>query len=354
MGTGGGGLPEDGIQWLTSTRDDGFSISWVDSTDVPDDVYTVCPFLMGSIAPVTEKVIQRMERYGLKKEVYKSIQEEAVKLLERYTGLEARAIVPIELGGGNTAGAIAAAARLKKLAVDGDYTGRAIPEIPQTTPYLAGLPMWPISSVDKYGNHTIIDKSVGYEMAERIGKYISAASFGLTGQAGFLIKGDEMKKVLIKGTMTQCLEIGKRIREANEKGEDPVFDIIKYLEGWLLIEGTVISKQPEPREDYYCGVNTIRGEGEFSGREMKIWFENENHISWIDGNIFVTSPDMMMVVDRKTGEPMTNTVVEAGLDVAVIGLKAIERFRSAKGLAILGPRHFNYDIDYRPIEAVVS
>ena len=122
----------------------------------------------------------------------------------------------------------------------------------------------------------------------------------------------------------------------------------------MLFEEIVTSKVPEPREDYYCEINTIQGEENFSGKEMKIWFENENHISWIDGNAFVTSPDMIIVVDRKTGEPMTNTVVEAGRNIAVIGLKAVEQFRSSKGLDILGPRHFDYDIEYRQIEDIVS
>jgi len=354
MGTGGGGLPEDGIKWLTSTKNEGFTLSWVDSSDVPDDEYTICPFLMGSIAPVTEEIKKRKERFGLKKEVYKSIQAESVKLLEKYMDVKTSVIVPIELGGGNTAGAIAAAARLGIMAVDGDYTGRAIPEIPQTTPYLAGLPIWPISSVDSYGNLAIIDKSVGYEMVERIGKYIAAASFGLAGQAGFLIKGREMKKVLISGTMTQCLKIGKMIRLARESGKDPVKEVVDYLKGWLLFEGTVVSKVPEPREDYYCGINTIKGEKDYSGNEMKIWFENENHVSWIDGKEYVTSPDMIIVVDRVTGEPFTNTVIETGQKVAVIGLKAIEQFRSSKGINILGPRHFDFDIEYKPIEDIVS
>ncbi|GAJ08994.1 unnamed protein product [marine sediment metagenome] len=204
--------------------------------------YTVSPFLMGSIAPLTEEIKKRMRKFGLVKEVYKSMQAESVKLLEKYMNVKIKAIVPIELGGGNTAGAVAAAARLGILAVDGDYTGRAIPEIPQTTPYLEGLPIWPISSVDKYGNLAIIKESVGYEMAERIGKLISAASFGLTGQAGFLFKGSAMKRVIIPGTLTKCLEIGRMIRSLRETGKDPIKEVVQYLEGWLLFEGKVIKK----------------------------------------------------------------------------------------------------------------
>ena len=98
------------------------------------------------------------------------------------------------------------------------------------------------------------------------------------------------------------------------------------------------------------GTTTIRGEGPNRGRTMKIWFQNENHITHIDDRPFVTSPDLITVMDSKTGEPYTNTMVEKGMNIAVLGAKGAERYRTAPGLAILGPRHFGYQMDYVPIE----
>jgi len=354
MGTGGGGDPRDGIAWLKAARDEGKEIAWVNHTEIEDDVWTVCPFLMGSIAPLTEETKKKMRRLGLTKDAYKSIQAESVRLLEEYMGVKVGAIVAIELGGSNTAGAVAAASRLGIPAVDGDYTGRAIPEIPQTTPYLNDLPLWPISSVDKYGNLAVIKESTGYEMAERIGKFIAAASFGLAGQAGFLFKGSDMKRVVIPGTLTKCLEIGRSIRELRETGRDPVREIIKELDGWLLFEGEVSKKEWEDKEGYYWGTHTITGLDDFKGAEFKIWFKNENHVSWFNGKPYVTSPDMLVVVNRETGEPFGNFDIAEGQHVAVIGLRAVEQFRSPKGIDILGPRHFGYEIDYTPIETLVK
>jgi len=354
MGTGGGGDPKDGVAWLTAARDEGIEITWVDPTEIPDDTWTVCPFLMGSIAPLTDEAKKRMQHLGLTKEAYKSIQAESVRLLEQHMNVKIGAIVAIELGGSNTPGAVAAAAKLGIPAVDGDYTGRAIPEIPQTTPYLNDLPLWPISSVDKYGNLCVIKESTGYEMAERIGKFLAAASFGVAAQAGFLFKGSDMKRVVIPGTLSNCLKIGRTIREAREAERDPVKEIISELAGWLLFEGEVSKKEWEDKEGYYWGNHTFAGQGEFSGAEFRIWFKNENHASWLDGKPYVTSPDMLIVVNRETGEPYTNSAVAEGQRVAVIGLRAIEQFRSPKGLDILGPSHFGFDIEYRPIEALVT
>jgi DUF917 family protein len=354
MGTGGGGDPRVGVAWLEAARGDGLEITWTDPADISDDAWTVCPFLMGSIAPLTEEAKKRMQHLGLTKEAYKSIQAESVRLLEEHMDVRVGAIVPIELGGANTPGAVAAAARLGIPAVDGDYTGRAIPEIPQTTPYLNDLPLWPISSVDNYGNRCVIQDSVGYEMAERIGKFLAAASFGLAGQAGFLFRGKDMKRVVIPRTLSNCQRIGRLIRESSQAGLDPVKEIIDKLDGWLLFEGVVSKKEWEDKEGYYWGTHTVQGKEAFSGSIFKIWFKNENHISWLNDKPYVTSPDMLIVVDRKTGEPYANSAIEEGQHVAVIGLQAIPQFRSKKGISILGPKHFGFDIKYTPIEQVVG
>ena len=60
LGTGGGGLEENGVQSLLSELEAGKEIGWVDVEDVPDDAITACPFLMGSIAPHTPELIQEM------------------------------------------------------------------------------------------------------------------------------------------------------------------------------------------------------------------------------------------------------------------------------------------------------
>jgi len=356
MGTGGGGQPEAGVQSLKNEMDRGNTIKWVDAGTIGDDEWTICPFLMGSIAPVTERLKKEMRFFGLTKEVYtqKEMLAEAVKALAAYHRVKVGAVVPIELGGANTAGAIGAGISLGLSVVDGDYTGRAIPEAPQTTPYLAGKPMWPMASVDAYGNRVFITEAVSYGLAERLGKKISEAAFGLAGQSGFLIKGREMKEVVVPGTLTMCHNIGRTIRETREKGKDPVTEVTRMLGGWILLRGTVSKKEDEDRDGYYWGTHTFAGEGPFRGTELKIWFKNENHICWKDGQPFITSPDLLIVVDDETGEPYTNTKIVEGMKVAVICLKAVPLFRSEKGLDILGASHFGFDIPYRPAEEVLG
>jgi DUF917 family protein len=355
-GTGGGGLAENGLDSLLTELRAGKEIGWVDVNDIADDAITVCPFLMGSIAPHTPEVKKEMEGFGLTDSKYTEKQRiaESIKELSKYMGKKIDAVVPLELGGASTPGGIAAGLVNGLPAVDGDYTGRAIPEIPQTTPYLHGIPLWPLSVVDEFGNISVIKHAINYRIVERIGKQISAAAYGLTGDTGFLMTGKEMKQAIIPGTLTECYELGKMIREAREAGKDPVKAVADKLEGWILIKGKVTKKETEDKLGYYWGTHTIEGSGEYAGQVMKIWFKNENHVAWNNDKVVATSPDMITVVNSKDGEPITNPKLKVGDEVAVLGIKARSMFRSEKGVGILGPRYFGFDFDYVPIEDLLK
>ena len=102
------------------------------------------------------------------------------------------------------------------------------------------------------------------------------------------------------------------------------------------------------------GNTTIQGQGSDDGHTLKIWLKNENHITYLDEKGFVTSPDLITIIDARNGEPYTNTLLEEGMEVAVLGGPAEEKYRSAKGLALLGPRYFGFDMDYVPIERLIN
>lgn len=352
MGTGGGGNPKEGVRMLSKALEQGIEIGWIDTTDVPDDAWTACLFGMGSIAPQTEETKKEIERTGLKlQELDMSL---SIQALMDYTGVKIDIMVPIELGGYNSANPIVYGAKLGLPTVDGDYAGRAIPEIEQTTPILAGKKLTPLSSMDKWGNVCFIKEAANAGMAERIGKMLSVAGFGGCLMTGFLMTGKDMKEVIIPGTLSMSLELGKIIREARESGKDPVQAVIDFMSGWLLFQGEIEKKEWEDRKGYMFGTTYLKGTGQFEGHKMSVWYENENHIVWKDDKPFVTSPDIVALVDLKTGEPKTNTDLMVGDHMAVIGMKGLESFRTPEGLKILGPRHFGFDIDYVPIEKVVQ
>ena len=161
-----------------------------------------------------------------------------------------------------------------------------------------------------------------------------------------------MKEVIIPGTLTLAYNIGESIRMARESGADPVDAAVKAVHGWLLFKGKVTKRETEDKEGYYWGINTIEGIDKFKGHVFKIFFKNENHIAWLDNEAYVTSPDIIEVVQLETAEPITNTDLKEGDLVAVVGAKN-EKFRTERGLALVGPKHYGYEIEYVPIEEKV-
>lgn len=351
MGTGGGGAPERGMQLLSTALERGKELAWIDVEDVSDESWTACTFGMGSIAPQTEETRREIERLALEPadiDFSRSIQE-----LMDFAGVQLEAIVPVELGGWNSASPLVFGAQLGLPCVNGDYAGRAIPEIEQTTPVLAGKALAPLSSVDRWGNVCFIKEGASPGMIERIGKMLSVAALGGCLMTGYLMQGVEMKQVIVPGTLTMSLELGRTIREAREQGKDPVEAILNFSNGWLLFRGEVSEKEWEDRGGYMYGTTHLNGLGKFEGHRMSVWFKNENHIVWKDGNPFVASPDIVALVELESGEPKTNTALSAGDRMAVVGMKGLDVFRTPAGLKALGPGHFGFDMDYVPIEDVV-
>ncbi|MGB7116877.1 MAG: DUF917 domain-containing protein [Anaerolineales bacterium] len=355
MGTGGGGNVEWGLGMLKEALEDGVSLEWVDVADIPADVMTVTTYGMGSIAPTTEKTKAEIARHGLVNKFGDRSMEEAVKELETYIGEPIGCIVAAELGAGNTPAPLVTGARLGIRVVDGDYAGRAIPDEMQGTPYLYGKHSWPFASVDQWGNVTIVKYTVSPHMLERIGKMLAVAAYGNTTMAATPLPSLEMKEILVPGTLTKCLKLGRAMRIARENNRDPIEAAIAETGGWRLFEGVVTKKEWEDRDGYMFGTIYMDGNEGYAGQTLKVWFKNENHVSWLNGEPWVCSPDLVTLAYKNTGSGTTNTLIKEGDEIVAVGIKGLESFRTEFGLnEAAGPRYFGFDLDYVPIEELLK
>ena len=149
MGTGGGGSVEMGMGLFTSALDEGLQIEWVDISEIPDDSLTCTLYAIGSIAHTSPYVKAQIERLGLINNLGYHAMEVAVQELSEFVGTPIGAIVPCELGAGNTQAPLITGIRLGIPVVDCDYSGRAIPEDMQNTFYLYKKKSFPLTSVDQ-------------------------------------------------------------------------------------------------------------------------------------------------------------------------------------------------------------
>ncbi len=353
FGTGGGGDKELGLKMLYPHIDAGKTIEIVDVDTIEDEDWVACPYYSGTIAPPTPEIEKLRSRFDW--DYYEKELATGLRLLEDHMEVKFAATAAFELGGVNTPAPIDAAVRHGIPCVDGDYAGRAVPEICQNTVCAKGFSMAPLALVDWYGNKTLVQDIINYEMGERISKALSEVAWGRVGNVAFPVKGNEFHDVIIPGTLSLSYGVGKTIRESRESGDDPAEAIVDEFGGWTLFKGEVVVREWENRTGYMWGKTTIKGTGPKGGKELKVWFKNENHMTWLDGEMWVMSPDIIEIIDQKTGEPITNTDIKKGDEVSVIGMKAShEIFRQPEGLDVLGPKHFGFNADYVPIEKLMK
>lgn len=351
VGTGGGGSLTEGIKLVDKALEEGHEFLLAEIDEIPDDALIGTPYGCGSIGPLSEeqqKALERLPKLDLTPEV------EAVKGLEKYLGKSFYGVVATELGGGNTAAALNVAARINKPLIDADPAGRSVPCLQHSTYYLKDLPITPMCIADRFGDTMILAQAASDERAEALARAAAVASFNHVGVVDHPAEWGVLKDALLKNTITMCLEIGRTARECREMDKNFAYDIAEKFGGYVVFEGTVTKTQWEDTDGFTFGNTFIKGEGKYQGSEMRIWFQNENIISWINGEIFATVPDSINIVNVDENMPLLNPYAKVGMKVTVFVLKSFEEWRSPKGLEVFGPKFFGYDIPYRKIEDIMG
>lgn len=355
MGTGGGGVPRLGLRLLLDQLEAGREIEWVDPASLSSGAWVATVAGIGGMGREDRGTEEQLTRLGCIEEKYDFLGQvvAAVRALQESAGVEIEGIVPIEIGGRVVPVAIAAALELGVSAVDGDYAGgRAIPEISQVIPEIRGVPVCPMFVVTRWGDVVSLKETVSTSMADRIGRMMNLASYGLIGASWYLAQMEYVKEMLAAGTITRALRVGQVIRTAREQGGDPVAQAARALDCWVVFEGRVIATETldEPASAFGFGTHSVEGLGSHQGHTFRIWYKNEYHVSWIDERPFVSSPDSLVMVDLRTGEPAISYDFSIGDEVAVLARRAHEAYRTTEGIEALGPRHFGFDFDYVPVE----
>jgi len=166
--------------------------------------------------------------------------------------------------------------------------------------------------------------------------------------------GKEIREAAVHGGFSRTIKIGKAIASA---GKNPIDNIVEATNGYKIFEGEIISYTSEGKFAFIWGNGWIKGTGDYEGKLFRFWYKNENQISWLDDEPYVTCPDPFTVIDRESGDGLANfrrDMWTSGRKVAVVGIKAVDVWRSERGLKIYNPRHFGFNIKFRPIEEIME
>lgn len=344
LGTGGGGDPYVGSLMLKQELEKCGSIQLIDPEDAPDDLFAVSLACMGAPTVFVEKIPNTKTAI------------DGMRRSEKEIGRKFNAIIPLEAGGLNATLPLAVAARLGLPVVDGDGMGRAFPEFQMTTFNFAGVRCAPFVMTDDFGNTVLIDTDDAAR-AEAYGRPVCVKMGGIAQIASYAMTGAEIRRSTVPRTVTLALEIGRTVREARIKGEqntaEALTDYFKTCNpprfSRILFDGKVEDVMRESLDGWTRGqVFLVNNDG----NKMEVPFQNEFTRAILDGRTVTITPDLIMILDRETGEAITTETLRYGQRVRVLGVAAAPIMRTPEALKVIGPRGFKIDEDYSPLENI--
>lgn len=343
LGCGGGGEESIARVRMNFILEHGMKVKIIDPKDVPDEaVLCVSGMVGGRASPECLKLVENLDPVTSRPMIA------ATKLLQDYLEVPLHTLVSTEIGAGNFLVPIMVSAQFGFNMLDGDLCGRAKPEISISTSNVAGLSITPLAIVSKYGDEMILKDAITDQRAETIARNMAVLSGGSVGVARCPHSWSEYKNAVIPNTLSKSKNLGTTLREARASGSDPIAPIREALDGFILFAGKVKQFNVKDEGGFVIGDVIITNE---ENDQFRVWFKNEYLVTWKNEKPFVTSPDLICVVDKQTGEGLTPWGDDFTKDreVVVLGGANAPIWYTKKGLQIFGPKHFGFDIEYQKI-----
>jgi len=343
LGCGGGGELAEGREELRRVYDAGRAVTLAAADDLADDAVVCTPYGVGGLVAgdwaVYEGLARAAEHPGAL----------AVRALAQHAGADIAALLTGELGGTSIADAFVPAALLGLPVVDADPVGRAVPELEQSLFFVHGLPIAPQAVVNEVGDTLVVTQVASDGRAEALVRALAVASRNLVWVADHALPWRRVREAVIPGAIGWAGSVGRALREARAAQADVPTAVAEAAGGGVRFRGRVCSHSWEEKDGFTWGETELAGEGADAGAGYRLWFKNENLLSWRDGVPDVTCPDLVCCLSAFDGEPVTNPHHTVGAAVAVVGVPAAPVWDTERGLSVLGPRHFGFDLDHVPL-----
>ena len=344
--------PEQSIKKVKEALNQGKQFKLISTNNFPADWMVVAVQGLGG-GGAWEHVIERTQRQNLPTITEAEANSRVVDLLSEHMGKEVKALIRSEAAEATTT-ALLVAADKGIPTLDAGITGRAVPEVQQSIPWINGIASIPTAIITRWGDEIIIKHAVDEYRVEDIGRAIAVASGGSATITMTPMSGEQLQRGAIPGNLSEAILFGKTVREARQAGKDPIAALLDVSNGYKLFQG-IVTKSDERGDRGFNWVDVeLEGINEYAGHTYKVFVKNENIVAWLDDEVDVISPDYIYNLNPETGESTTGGGGVGGypldVEVVMVGVPAPEQWRSEKGIELIGPRHFGFDFEYTPIE----
>ncbi|MBT9382830.1 DUF917 domain-containing protein [Pseudooceanicola sp. CBS1P-1] len=338
LGTGGGGNPYQGKLLTREVMRAGHKMTILATDKIADEA--LCMSIGGIGAPVvgTERIREGREGYR------------CLQGMEELTGRKMDAIVCEEIGGANSMNPLVTAALGGLPVLDCDGMGRAFPEMQMTTFSIYGHSSTPSVMCDLHGNRVVFQHAVSEVFHERMARACVVSQGGAAMLATAPMQASFVRQNAIPSSYTQAIRLGRAVLDARRNGDDPVATVCALENGRHVFTGKVTDLKRHLRGGFAVGELELAGFDAFQGETAGIDIQNEFLIFRRDGQVEVTVPDLIIVLDVDTGYPITTEMLRYGQRIAVLAVPCHDLLRSARALAVVGPAAFGYaEIPFTPL-----
>jgi len=341
LGTGGGGDPYIGRLVAAGAIAAHGPVTVVPLSTLSDDDVVVLVSMSGAPTVMVEKIPSGRELDV----VYRRVVE--------YAGREPNAVLAVEIGGINALFPVATAARVGLPLLDADGMGRAFPEFQITSFNVGGVTFGPRFVTDEKGNVLRIE-GIDARWIERINRHALVAMGGSV-ITGLALRGQDVRRTAIAGSISLALAIGRTLRRAREEKQDWRAVLPGVCDALPLCTGKVTAVLRRTTGGFARGHADVAGMGDDAGSTVRLEFQNE-HLLARRGHdaaypeVLASTPDLIAVLETDTGTPITTEALRFGQRVTIVGIPCQPIWRTPRGLELAGPRYFGFDVDYVPLE----
>ncbi len=251
------------------------------------------------------------------------------------------ALMGMEAGGVNGVMVAAAGAALDMDVVDADLMGRALPRLNQLTTVAAGKELTPVALASSGGWTAVMHAAPGATV-ERLVRSMLPESGGWAWVALPPVPLAELDATTVVGSLGHALWLGHR--HLAQPLAQPPKRTARALGGRLLADGRVIDvTRQQQQRTFVRGWLHVRDTA--SDALLRIEMENEYLLALRDGEPVATTPDLLCVVDRRSGLPVACDEVRQGQDCYVAHLPGAPFWRDPGLLPAVSPRAFGLDVE---------
>lgn len=260
------------------------------------------------------------------------------ELRKRYPSREL-VLAPAEIGGCNALTPFMLAAQASLPVLDADLIGRAFPELQMCKPAVLGKKQQTLFLANHFGACSVAETASLNELEERA-RALTVESGGSALLATFIFEAREREAYLVPNTLGRAYRLGQLL----EKYSRNLSGFAMATQARVLGSGLIADVCHVVQNGFLIGYAEIR----LATQKLRIYYKNEYLLvlankefnqpmdgSLPEGAIVAESPELIVLVDARSGLPLASEVLRFGLQVQVLSLPAPHFWQEPQARALV-------------------